>query len=191
MAPVHPDTPASVTAWVAADRRLDLAVMEEQLASDVVLVSPLTDRFRFEGPREVMAVFAAAFELLEDIEIAGVTGAGDDWVLHGTNTIDGANLEEIQWLHLDAAGRIDRVTLFIRPAPAVLALFARIGPRLSGRGVLPPAAGLASVSLRPLALGLRLVERHLMPRLGPRAVRPRGAPLGGTVHIWRSRGTPT
>lgn len=160
--------PAAIESWVAADRRLDLDQMRAQLADDVVLVSPLTDRFRFTGPDHVMAVVASAFALLEDIEIAGVTGAGQDWVLHGTGTIDGANLEEIQWLHLDDAGLIDRITLFIRPAPAVLALFARIGPELARRGVLPAAAGVASAGLRPLAVGMRLVEDHLMPRLGPR-----------------------
>lgn len=72
--------PATIGAWAA-----DLAGMERQLAPDVVLVSPLTDRFRFEGREEVMAVFASAFALLDDIEIAAVTGAGEDWVLHGTN----------------------------------------------------------------------------------------------------------
>lgn len=160
--------PDTIRAWAEADRRLDLATMGRQLAPDVVLVSPLTDRFRFVGPEQVMAVFASAFALLDDIEIAGVTGAGQDWVLHGTNTLEGANLEEIQWLHLDEEGRIDRITLFIRPAPALLGLFARIGPQLVRRGVLPSAAGIASVSLRPVAAGLRLVETHVMPRLGPR-----------------------
>ena len=159
----------TVAAWVAADRRGELAVMAAQLADDVVLVSPLTDRFRFTGRDQVMAVFASAFALLEDVEIAGVTGSGRDWVVHGTNTLDGANLEEIQWLTLDDEGRIARITLFIRPAPAVLALFARIGPQLHSRGVLPVAAAVASTTLRPVAAGLRMVEDHVMPRLGPRA----------------------
>lgn len=34
-----PHAPPSTRAWVAADRRLDLAVMQEQLAPDVVLAS--------------------------------------------------------------------------------------------------------------------------------------------------------
>lgn len=161
-------TPAAIEAWVRADRRTDQVAMRAQLSDEVVLVSPLTDRFRFEGPEEVMAVFESAFVLLRDIEIAGVTGAGEDWVLHGTNTLGGHNLEEVQWLHLGPDGLIDRITLFIRPAPAVLALFARIGPELARRGVLPAAAGLASRSLLPIAAALRQVERRLMPRLGPR-----------------------
>lgn len=161
-------TPPHIAAWVRADRRLDLATMREQLAGDVVLVSPLTDQFRFEGPDEVMAVFASAFEVLEDIVIHRVTGTDRDWVIHGLNTLNGANLEEIQWLRTDAAGRICRITLFIRPAPAALAMLAAIGPKLAARAVLPRAAAISAAAVAPVAFVLRQVERRLMPHLGPR-----------------------
>lgn len=163
-----PGTPVHVAAWVTADRRLDLDAMRDQLSDDVVLVSPLTDRFRFEGPEEVMAVFAAAFEVLDDIVIHRVTGSGQDWVIHGLNTLHGANLEEIQWLRTDESGRICHLTLFIRPVPAALSMLAAIGPKLAARGVLPTAAAISSAAVQPLAFVLRQVERHLMPRLGPR-----------------------
>lgn len=117
--PLRPD---AIEAWVAADRRLDLDAMERQLADDVLLVSPLTDAFVFRGPGDVMGVFAAAFDLLTDIEITAVTGEGRDWVVHGTNRLGRRNLEEIQWLTLDDAGRIAHVRLFIRPLPSALAL---------------------------------------------------------------------
>lgn len=112
--------PEAVAAWVAADRRLDLNTMQAQLAEDVVLVSPLTDGFSFHGPHDVAQVFASAFDLLTDIRIHKVTGAGADWVLYGKNTLGRDNLEEIQWLHLNAAGKIDHITLFIRPIAALL-----------------------------------------------------------------------
>lgn len=142
--------------------------MVAQLADDVVLISPLTDGFRFTGKGAVEAVFASAFALLDDIEIAAVTGVAQDWVVHGTNTLDGRNLEEIQWLHLDPQGRIDRITLFIRPASAAVAMLAAIGPQLQARGALPRRAGLAARSLVPVVGLLNAVERRLMPRLGPR-----------------------
>lgn len=160
-----PDAPAAIAAWVAADRRLDLTDMRAQLAESVVLVSPLTDGFTFAGPEAVMAVFGSAFELLRDIEIAGLTGRQDDWVLHGTNTLDGASLEELQWLHLDGDGRIDRITLFVRPASAAVSLLAKIGTPLARRGALRGAAAAASRGAAPLAAALRLTERRLMPRL--------------------------
>ncbi len=167
--PADAARPSSITAWVDADRRLDLDVMRAQLADDVVLVSPLTDGFTFSGPDDVMSVFEAAFELLADIEIAGLTGAGRDWVLHGSNTLDGRNLEEIQWLHLDDSGQIDRITLFVRPAPAAVSLLARIGPPLARRGTLRRAAGPAARAAAPLGLVLRLTERRVMPRLARRS----------------------
>lgn len=73
--------PPAVDAWEQADRRLDLSTMKQQLASDVRLVSPLTDAFTFDGPDEVIGVFESAFEVLRDIEVHRVTGADRDWVL--------------------------------------------------------------------------------------------------------------
>lgn len=164
-AAVPADAPPTVVAWVDADRRQETTAMRSQLAPTVVLISPLTDRFRFSGPGEVMAVLESAFELLDDIEITALTGSGRDWVLHGTGTLDGNSLEEIQWLHLAADGRIDRITLFIRPAPAAISLLAKIGPPLARRGALLPGAALASRAAAPIAAVLRLTERFVMGRL--------------------------
>lgn len=160
--------PAAIDTWVQADRHLDLDLMTAQLAESVVLISPLTDGFRFEGRQAVRAVFASAFDALADIEIAGLTGSGSDWVLHGTNTLGGRNLEEIQWLHLDDEGRIDRITLFIRPVSAGLAMLHAIGPRLHKRGVLPGRAAIAARTLAPFVALLNQIEQRLMPRIGPR-----------------------
>lgn len=164
-----PELPAVIAAWVDADRHLELDAMEAQLSPACVLRSPLTDAFVFVGRRDVAQVFGAAFDLLRDIEIVAVTGAGDDWVVHGTNTLGGRNLEEIQWLRLGDDGLIGEVTLFIRPAPAAIGLFARIGARLAARGVLPRRAGAAASSLAPFAALFSGIERFLMPRLGPGA----------------------
>lgn len=164
-ADVPADAPPTVVAWVDADRRQETTAMRSQLAPTVVLISPLTDRFRFTGPDEVMAVLESAFELLDDIEITALTGTGRDWALHGTSTLDGNSLEEIQWLHLDADDRIDRITLFIRPAPAAISLLAKIGAPLARRGALLPATALASRAAAPVAAVLRLTERFVMGRL--------------------------
>lgn len=158
----------SIEAWVAADRQLDLASMAEQLSEDVELVSPLTDAFVFRGRRDVIEVFAAAFDILTEIEIEGVTGAGDHWVIHGTNRLGRRNLEEIQWLTVGEDGLISHVRLFVRPLPSAMALLARIGPRLHARGVMPRRAEVAARSAAPLVVALDAVERFVMPRVGPR-----------------------
>ena len=161
--------PAAIGAWESADRRQDLTVMRAQLASDVRLVSPLTDQFTFDGPDEVMAVFESAFELLRDIDVKRVTGAERDWVLHGTNTLDGRNLEEVQWLRLGDDGLIAEITLFIRPVLAAADLLAAIGPPMARRGLMGRGAARAASILGALPkLQLQLAERSTMPRLRPR-----------------------
>ncbi|GAB3700436.1 nuclear transport factor 2 family protein [Corynebacterium nasicanis] len=157
--------PTTISRWTDADRSGDLAAMRACLAPDVHLISPLTDGFSFRGPDEVIAVFEAAFVLLDDIVIHRVTGADRDWVLHGRNRLGAQNLEEIQWLRLDEAGLISEITLFIRPMPAAVLLLGRIGPELAARGVLRPVARGASGAARPLGWIVRGVEKFLMPRL--------------------------
>ena len=139
--------------------------MKEQLSPEVVLVSPLTDGFTFTGPDEVMAVFESAFALLRDIVIARTTGAGQEWVIYGENSLRGRNLEEIQWLRTGEDGLINHITLFIRPASAAVSLLASIGPQLHRRGAMSRLGSVASAGAAPLAAILRLVESRLMPRL--------------------------
>ena len=159
--------PATIDAWVKADRHLDLDTMAEQLSPDCVLISPLTDGFRFHGGHDVSQVFGSAFDLLDDVVIHRVTGSGDDWVVYGTNSLGGRNLEEIQWLRLGDDGLIAEVTLFIRPVSAAVTLLTKIGGRLHARGVMPKKSAVAAGSLAPFAILFRLIERHLMKRLGP------------------------
>ncbi|MDO5676115.1 MAG: hypothetical protein Q4G35_01270 [Propionibacteriaceae bacterium] len=159
-------TPTAITAWEAADRRQDLALMKAQLAPGVQLISPLTDQFTFNGPDEVMAVFESAFVLLRDIVVHKVTGAEQDWVLWGTNTLRGKNLEEVQWLHLDDDGLIDQITLFIRPVAAAAELLAHIGPPMAKRGLMGRRWARVAAFLGLIPSGqLRSAERFIMPRL--------------------------
>lgn len=160
-----PTPPTTISRWTDADRTGDLAGMRACLAADARLISPLTDGFSFHGAEEVMAVFAAAFELLDDIVIHRLTGSDDDWVLCGTNRLGAQNLEEIQWLRLDEEGLIAEITLFIRPMPAAVMLLGRIGAGLAARGTLRPAARVASGAARPLGWIVRGVKKFLMPRL--------------------------
>lgn len=162
------EMPASIVAWVEADRALDLDTMRAQLAPEVVLISPLTDAFDFRGPEEVMAVFASAFAMLQNIEVVRVTGTAVDWVLHGSQTLHGQSMEEVQWLHLNAEGAIDHITLFIRPVPAVVGTLGGIAPGLHRRGVLPRSAVIASAPVRIIAWVFRRIEQLVMPRIGPR-----------------------
>lgn len=65
--------PPTIESWVAADRALAAGRMRNLTAPTVVLASPLTDAFDFTGPDDVATVFAAAFEVLDDVDVARIT----------------------------------------------------------------------------------------------------------------------
>ncbi|WP_026928446.1 hypothetical protein [Granulicoccus phenolivorans] len=159
--------PVVIQDWMTADRAKDLPRMRDLLAEQVELISPLTDQFTFSGRREVSGVYEAIFTDLSEIEFVNTTGADRDWVLHGRNTFRGRNLEEIQWLQLDEHDLIEQITLFLRPAPAAIAVLATIGRRLHANGIMARPAAVASAAAVPVSIGLTGIERFLMPRLGP------------------------
>ena len=161
--------PPTIESWVAADRALAADRMRDLLSPGVTLVSPLTDAFDFTGPDDVAGVFAAAFEVLADVAVARVTGAGADWAIHATNTVNGRRLEEIQWLHLGDDGLIDHITLFMRPVASAAELLAVIGPALARRGLMAPGPAKAASALgRMPAMQLHMAEKRIFPRLRPR-----------------------
>lgn len=159
--------PDVIRDWITADRSGELAEMRELLSEQVELISPLTDQFTFAGRREVIGVYEAIFADLTGIEFLNATGADRDWVLHGRNIFQGRNLEEIQWLRLDEDDLIEQITLFLRPAPAAIAVLATIGRRLHANGIMGRPAAVASAAAVPVSFGLTQIERFIMPKLGP------------------------
>lgn len=160
--------PPAIDAWAASITRHDAGLAALQLSDDVVLTSPLTDAFHFEGRDHVAKVFEAALELLDGSEVVAITGTDREWVVRTTATLDGRPLDEAQWLTLGPDGRICAVVLYVRPVPAALGLLSSLGPGLHARGVLPRRAAIASRGATPMTLMLGAVERWIMPRVGPR-----------------------
>lgn len=156
-----------VRAWADAVHRRDVPAMTALLGEDVVLHSPLTDAFVFEGRRSVGEVFAAASELIDDLEVHTTLADEGSGVVVFSGRIDGTPMEEMQLLRL-AEGRVVDVTLMGRPVPVLLTFMRAIPARLAARGVLPPAAGRAGAGFAPIAALVGAIDRHLLPRLPPR-----------------------
>lgn len=156
-----------VRRWAEALRRRDNAAMAALLADDVVLHSPLTDAFVFEGRRAVAEVFAAGSSLIDAIEVHTVLADADRGVVVFAGRIDGRPMEETQVLRL-ADGRVVDVTLMGRPVPALLSVMSRIPARLAKASVLPRAAGPLGAGFTPIAALVSAIDRHLLPRTPPR-----------------------
>ena len=118
----------SIENFRAAARTKDIELAMSTLADDVVIRSPLTDRFVFTGRADARNLFEAAYEKFDGLDYHTVIG---DQVLLGRATVDGQPFEEVLVLSLDDNIKITEMTLFIRPLTGLTAVLAALGPTLA------------------------------------------------------------
>ena len=115
----------------AAEHDIELAM--SALADNVVVRSPLTDRFTFDGKDDVRRLFETAYEKFDGLSYDTVIGEGRHRVLVGGAVAGGQPFEETLLLTLDDQDKIAEITLFIRPLPGLTAVMAALGPALARR----------------------------------------------------------
>lgn len=138
---------------VAATHGIDLALAT--LSDHVVVRSPLTDRFTFEGKEDVGRLFETAYEKFEGLAYHTVIGEGTHRVLVGGATANGQPFEETLLLTLDDGGQ-DRRDHAVHPTVAG----PDRGDGRTGPGTGPPR--------RPLPVDLRRTTRADRLRTRPR-----------------------
>jgi hypothetical protein len=136
----------------------DVEGVIETLAPDVVLHSPITDRFSFHGRDEVRDLLRSVFASIDGIRYFADVGNTRTRALFYRASIGGQPVEEATRLELDEAGRITEITLFFRPLPGLTALTAALAPRVASRhGRLRMLV--ARLMTAPLAVATRLGDR--------------------------------
>jgi hypothetical protein len=146
--------------------RREFTTLRDGMASDVVLVSPITSMFRFEGRDEVMAVLELVRDTVEDLEYLDAFERGREGVLTFRARVGRQALEGTDLVHLDDDCRIREIKVFVRPLPALAALAGALAPPLARRRGGRARATLLRVLVGPLvgfnrfgdALGARLVR---------------------------------
>jgi hypothetical protein len=114
----------------------DLGLLRETLAEDVVLHSPILFK-GFEGRDMAMFVLANVIEVFEDFRYLDEVHGERTVVLRFAAKVDGnLEIEGVDYLTLDADGRVADLTVFLRPLKAVHAFNERMSARL---GAAPPA----------------------------------------------------
>ena len=114
----------------------DLDLMREALAEDVVLHSPILFK-GFEGRDMALFVLANVIEVFEDFRYLDEVHGDGTVVLRFAAKVDGKlEIEGIDYLTLDADGRVTDLTVFLRPLKAVNAFNEQMSARL---GAAPPA----------------------------------------------------
>jgi hypothetical protein len=114
----------------------DLDLLRQALAEDVVLHSPILFR-GFEGRETVIAVLSHVIEVFEDFAYVDELAEEARVVLRFRARVGDRELEGIDYLELDAEGRISELSVFLRPLSAITAFNERMSERLAAA---PPSA---------------------------------------------------
>ncbi|WP_265444318.1 nuclear transport factor 2 family protein [Flexivirga meconopsidis] len=108
----------------------DLAAVDAMLADEVVFRSPVAFK-PYAGKAITSAILRAVVEVFEDFryvrEIRDDGGA--DHALVFEAKVDGLQLTGCDFLHYDAAGKIDDFMVMVRPLKGAQALADRMGER--------------------------------------------------------------
>jgi ketosteroid isomerase-like protein len=118
----------------AAVHAHDVEAVLACFSDDIVVRSPITRHIRFEGREQADDLFRRVFAVVSDMRFYETIGEGTpDQVIFWKGRVGRHYLEEANLLRLDDAGRIREMTVFMRPAPGLLALAARLASSLAGR----------------------------------------------------------
>jgi SnoaL-like protein len=142
----------------SAMKACDFETLNGLLADDVVIRSPITSSFVFEGRARVLGLLRMVRDAYEELEYTDFVGEGDTQLQVFTARVDGSELEGADLIRLDSEGRILEFTVFFRPLPGLAALAAVLAPRLAGergRG----RAVIARAGTRPIAVATRMADR--------------------------------
>jgi SnoaL-like domain len=110
----------------------DLELMTEALREDVVLHSPILFR-GFEGRDMVILVLSQVIQVLEDFRYTDELVEGDTVVLRFKANVGDRELEGIDFLELDADGKVAELTVFMRPMSALTRFNEEMGKRLAAQ----------------------------------------------------------
>ncbi|MFD3743528.1 nuclear transport factor 2 family protein [Nocardia sp. NPDC058633] len=110
----------------AAVEARDEAAIEALLAENVVFTSPVAFQ-PYPGKAITAAILRAVIRVFEDFHYVREIGEGRDHALVFEATVDGKQLSGCDFIHLDDDGKIDELTVMVRPLSAATALAARMG----------------------------------------------------------------
>ena len=160
-APTTSPVEAAITALRAAAEGGDADAVAEVLAPEVVFHSPLTARLRFEGRAEVTALHRDIFAVLTDLRTTEPLTLGDTGSFAFRARVRGVELEAMNLVRVDEQGQIVECTIYARPLPGLVTLFATLPPRVSARRRGPLRGALLGLLARPLAFALRTADRFV------------------------------
>jgi hypothetical protein len=142
------DSPLA-TYRAAADAH-DVDAMVACMRPDVVLRSPITNRFTFSGHEQLRALLTDVYAVVSDVVYLADAGDERTRLLTAEGRVGRQPFTEALLVTLDDEGLIARMELFLRPMPGLTAMAAALGPRVAARRSRPRAL-LVRAMIGPLA----------------------------------------
>ena len=125
------DPQAFLARWHRVVAEKDLGGLADLLAEDVALGAP-PYWSRLEGKPIVYRLLGIIVETIEGFTYHRQWVDGRELALEFRGRVDGLELQGIDLVTLDDAGRIARLDVMIRPINALLALRDRVAARMAG-----------------------------------------------------------
>ncbi|MEU9155233.1 nuclear transport factor 2 family protein [Streptomyces sp. NPDC048417] len=111
----------------------DLDAVAALMADDVVFTSPVAFK-PYAGKAITVAILRAVTQVFEDFTYVREMASPDgrDHALVFTATVAGKKLQGCDFLHVDESGKIDDLTVMVRPLSAAQALAEAMNARFEG-----------------------------------------------------------
>ena len=122
-----------LAAYRAAAEAQDTAGMLACMREDVVLSSPITDRFTFAGKAQMRDLLEDVHAVVGDVTYVADAGDGRTRLLTLSARVGRQRMDEAVLVTLDEDGLIATLQLFVRPLPGLTAIAAELGPRVARR----------------------------------------------------------
>jgi hypothetical protein len=113
----------------AAAESKDFSAIDELFAEDVVFRSPVVYK-PYEGRQAVAMLLGAVSQVFEDFRYTDQVETGDAAALAFSARVGDRELDGIDFLHFDSDGRVDGMTVYVRPMSGVNALAEAMGKKL-------------------------------------------------------------
>jgi SnoaL-like domain len=117
----------------AAAESKDFTAIDELFTEDVVFRSPVVFK-PYEGREAVATILGAVVQVFEDFRYTDQIETGDAAALAFSARVGDRELDGIDFLHFDEAGRVDRMAVYVRPMSGVHALAEAMQRKLAEAG---------------------------------------------------------
>ena len=117
----------------AAAEGKDFSEIDELFAEDATFRSPVVFK-PYEGREAIAVLLGAVVQVFEDFRYTDQVETGDSAALAFSARVGDRELDGIDFLHFDSDGRIDQLTVYIRPMSGVNALAEAMRRKLEEAG---------------------------------------------------------